>query len=69
MTTKQTMITDTLWSVSKWLEPEIDDEQGDRKMSHLFRYLVWYMEALDPERAQHYLNGARDLIYALGADK
>ena len=69
MTTKQTMITDTLWSVSKWLEPEIDDEQGDRKMSYLFRYLVWYMEALDPEIAQHYLNCARDLIYELGADE
>ena len=69
MTTKQPMITDTLWSVSKWLEPEIDDEQGDRKMSHLFRYLVWYMEALDPEIAQRYLNCARDLIYELGADE
>ena len=69
MTTKQTMITDTLWLISKWLEPETDGGPGDRNMAHLLRYLVWYMDSLDPEIAQRYLNCARDLIYELGADE
>lgn len=69
MPTKQTMITDTLWLVSKWLEPETDGGPGDSNLAQLLRYLVWYMDSLDAELAQRYINCARDLIYELGAEE